>query len=288
MEKVIVALGYFDSVHKGHEEVIKKAISIAKNLKIKTAVLTFNKDLSYYFGKGGSVLTFSERQKRLIALGVDYIIDYPVNKTYLSKGKKAFLNYLNGIYDINGYVLGEDFTFGKNATGNLKYIKEYADKNGQFVEVVPFKLLDGKKISTTTIKEYLVSGEIEKANLLLTCPYEVTSKVIKDRGVGRTIGFPTANLLIDDSKLKLKNGVYSGYSIIDGKKYKALINYGNRPTFGLNKVLIEVHFKNFNGNLYGKTLTVYFDKFIRDIKKFSSIEELKNQITKDLGEIDND
>lgn len=288
MEKVIIALGYFDSVHKGHEEVIVKAKALAQKLKIKTAVLTFDKDLSYFFGKGGSVFTFSEREKRLKDLGANYIVKYPVNKTYLSKGKKAFLNYLNSLYDIKGYVFGEDFTFGKNAKGNIDYIKTYAKEKGQLIEVVPFKEIDGKKISTTMVKEYLIRGEIEKANSLLTLPYEVTSKVIRDRGIGKSLGFPTANLLIDDSKINLKNGVYCGYAYINGKRYKGIINYGNRPTFGLNKVLVEVHFKNFNDNLYGKTLTVYFEKFIRDIKKFSSIEELKSQITKDLGEIDND
>ena len=126
-------------------------------------------------------------------------------------------------------------------------------------------------------------GEIEKANKLLGKNYFVKGEVIHDRGVGKKLGYPTANLEIEEERQLLKNGVYSGWALVENEKYPAVINYGSRPTFNEEKVVVEAHLIGFSQNLYGKQLTIFFDNFIRDIKTFNSEKELKEQLKKDVN-----
>lgn len=283
-KSVYIALGYFDSVHKGHKKVIDTAKRLATESGVLCAVFTFKKDISRRFGKTGSVFTYNERVSRLYDLGADEILSYPVSKSSLSLGKVAFLNRINEKYNILGYICGEDYRFGKGGKGDINYLKEYAEKHNQTITVIPV-YENGYKISTGDIKKLLENGEVEKANELLTKPYSLTGKVFKDRGVGKNIGFPTANFFLSGDTCFLKNGVYYGEIEINGVTYGTIINYGARPTFGLDKVLAEVHIKGFNGNLYGKEITVAVKGFLRDIKKFNTVEELKIQLEKDLGAI---
>ena len=281
---VVLALGYFDSVHKGHIKVINKACAKAKELNAKTVVFTFSGNLRAFFKgeKEKFVYTPKERKEILLSLGADEVYFAPVNKTFLSKGKRAFLNYINSKFNVCAYVCGSDYTFGKNASGSVKFLEEYAKAKEQTLVRVPVLNMAGEKVSTSRIKERLISGDVKGANALLGRDYSLSGKVFKDRKVGTALGFPTANIKADKNKQTLKNGVYSGYAFVHGKKYKAVINYGARPTFSLSDVLIEAHLIDFSGNLYGKTLAVYFSDFIRDVKTFSSREELKKQIEKDV------
>lgn len=284
--KTVIALGYFDSVHKGHRLIIETAKAKAKKIGSVATVFTFDGNLNYYIGKGDKKYLFSkeERKKIFDSIGANQVFFAPVNKEFLSLTAKEFLDFINAIYDIKAYVCGSDYRFGNGGEGNVDFLKSYAAKNGQEVLIEPFIIEDGEKISTSKIKELLKRGNVKKANSLLGFDYFIDGKVFKDRMVGRKIGFPTVNLEIKEDKSPLKNGVYAGYVLLD-KKYKAIINYGARPTFDLNKKLIEAHILDFDGELYGKDITVSFTDYMRDIIKFSDKEALAERLKKDLEEL---
>ena len=198
------------------------------------------------------------------------------------KDKFDFIKFLNEKYNVICYVCGEDYRFGKFGSGNVDDIKRYAKEKEQDCIVSKIELYDGIKISTSRIKQLLTNGTIEKANLLLALPYFIEGTVFSDRKVGRNLGFPTINVKIDQAKHHLKDAVYTGHICVDNVKYKTIINYGARPTFDLNEKLIEAHIVDFSGDLYGKKVRLYFDKFLRDIQKFTSRDDLVAQLKKDL------
>ena len=283
----VVALGYFDSVHCGHQAVIGKAKEIAEKLNAKTVVFTFGGNLKAVLTDGvdKSVYTKPEREEFINDLGVDEIYFAPVDIDFLSMAKLAFLNFLNRLYDIKCYVSGEDYTFGKFGKGTVKDIERYAKEKGQSVVTVDTLGYGGNKISTTAIKSLLTKGDIESVNNLLGRAYSITGTVFEDRKVGTSLGFPTLNIKIENDKHRLKDGVYQGCSVIDGVKYPAVINYGARPTYNLQEKLVEAHLIGFNGLLYGKTVKLNFEKYLRDIIKFSSEEDLKEQLKKDVDNV---
>ena len=288
-KRVVIALGYFDSVHRGHKKVIERAVLEAQKKQANTVVFTFKDNLkAVLFGEKEKVVyTALERGVFIKALGVDEIYFAPASLEFLSMDKSKFLDALNEKFDIISYVSGEDYRFGKGGDGDVDFIERYAKEHGQTVTVVQTLNFEQGKISTTIIKEFLTKGEVQKANALLGRAYSITGEVFRDREVGSKLGFPTVNIKIDRDKHSLKNGVYFGKIAVDGKVYKAIINYGARPTFNLDEKLIEAHIIDFDGELYGRTLTVCFEMFLRDIKKFNNQEELKNQLKKDLIAVKN-
>lgn len=282
---VVLALGYFDSVHKGHAAVIKAARELADELSANLAVFTFKGNLKAALSGENDKYVYSpeERASFIKSFGADDIYFAPVDFNFLSLGKLAFLNKMNRKYPIAGYVCGEDYRFGKFGEGKVKDLIAYAEQRKQKVLTVPDVTCDdGKKISTTLIKKLLSAGEVAKANELLGRAYSFTGKVKDGRKVGREMGFPTANVITDPEKQPVKEGVYAGHVFVDGVKYKAVINYGARPTFRLPDKVTEVHIIGFDGDIYGKEITVYFDAFIRDIVRFYSEEELAKRIALDV------
>lgn len=281
-KKAVIALGYFDGVHKGHCAVINAVKSEAERLSVLPVVFTFGGNLREKLSGGKCIFTEKERAFILNEKGITEIFSAPVSDDFLSLSPKEFLDLINDKYEIKGYACGEDYRFGKSGAGDVAFLKEYAKKFGQFVIVCPAVYLGAEKVSSTLIKKRLSTGDIKKANELLSFDYFITGVVKADRQVGRTIGFPTVNIDVDGDKAELKNGVYAGYTVVDGVKYKAVINYGSRPTFSLNEKLVEAHLIGFSGELYGKTVRIYFTRFLRDIIKFQDKEELKTQLEKDV------
>jgi riboflavin kinase/FMN adenylyltransferase len=218
-------------------------------------------------------------------IGIDQIFLAPTTTEFLSLSKREFLDMLNKEYTVLGYCSGKDYRFGAKGQGDVEYLSQYAKENNQILEVVEDFIFEGQKVSTTLIKEYLTEGKIEKANQLLGREYSVNGRVIKDRGLGSKLGFPTANIKVGQEKFPLKNGVYSGKVILGEKAYKAVVNFGARPTFSLKEVLIEAHLLDFNGDLYDKELTIYLDRFLRDVKTFENVNDLKVQIAKDVEKV---
>ncbi len=286
-KKTVIALGYFDSVHKGHRSVMRKAEELAKKYDATPAVFTFGGNLKACLGLEDEkcVYTPKERQKIIKEAGIDEVFFAPVDKDFLALDREEFLDFLNRKYDIVCYVSGEDYRFGRNGLGNKEFLSEYAKARGQDYFVCQTESYGEDKISTTRIKLCLKNGLVKEAGEMLGRCYSVTGKVFEDRKIGRKLGFPTVNIAIESDKFKLLGGVYKGRVIIDGVEYDAIINYGARPTYELNNKLIEAHVIDFNGDLYGKEMTLYFDAFMREIKKFCSEEELKNQLKADLSSV---
>ena len=287
LDKVVIALGYFDSVHIGHREVIKRAKALAEKLNSKLVVFTFSGNLKAVLGGESEKYIYStkERETLLSELGADEVFFAPTDLDFLSLGKLAFLNKLNRIFNILGYVCGRDYKFGRFAKGSAIDLEKYAKSKGQQLDVVDFINFENEKVSTSTIKNLLKNGDIEKANLLLGKNFFALGKVFRDRGVGKELGYPTANIKLASQKQALKKGVYAGKVKFLDKEYKAVINVGGRPTFDLSETLIEAHLIDFDGDLYDKTIIVEFEKFIRELVKFASVEQLKEQIERDKEKV---
>lgn len=287
-KKTVLALGYFDGVHRGHRTVIERAKRLAKELDATLTVFTFEGNLRAVLSGEDEkqIYPARERTKILKELGADEIFYAPVNYNFLSMGKLSFLNMMNRKYDVLAYVCGRDYKFGKLGKGDVEYLKGYATKKKQRCIIVDDVTDNNKRISTSLIKKLLLDGNVKKANQMLERPFSITGEVIRDRQIGKELGFPTVNVNIEKDKAILLEGVYSGHIEIDGVYYRAMINYGHRPTFGLENKLIEAHIIGFSGELYGKEITLFFDSFVRGVNKFCSIEQLKERLRKDKEEIE--
>ncbi len=277
-ENLILALGYFDAVHKGHQKVLKKAVSVASEKGLTPASLIF------VGGKSKKdVFTLNERVRRIFLTGVKTVIVKELSKDFMALSKLKFLEELSSLYDIKAVVSGSDFTFGKNAEGSVETLKEFFGTDNVYTENLEEE--NGEKISSTSIKNALLKGDILTANTLLGGNYFISGEVIRGKGLGRDLGFPTANILLDNNKHPINSGVYVTFTVINGVIYPAITNVGAQPTVDGNDTVIETYIDGFFGDLYGKSLTVYFVERLRDIKKFNSIIELKEQLEKDLRSI---
>ena len=282
-KSAVIALGFFDGVHLGHLEVISRAKELAKSCGAITVALTFSGNLKGVFkADEKNILSSSERERALLLSGADEVFFAPISSEFLSLSAIEFLEFLDEKYSVVGYVSGEDYRFGKNGSGNVGTLREYAKNNNRTVITVGGVIIDGERVSSTAIKSALKAGDVKRANAYLGRPYAVTGSVFEDRKVGKSLGFPTVNVKIDKEKAKLLDGVYAGKITLDGKEYRTIINYGARPTFDLEEKLIEAHIIDFCGNLYGKEITLKFTGFIRKIQKFDGATELACQLRKDV------
>ena len=280
----VVALGYFDSVHAGHRKVIEEAKALAETLSATVTVFTFDGNLRAMISRRDDKYVYSlkERKDVLAEIGVENVFSQAADFNFLSMGKLAFLNWLNRKLNIVGYVCGIDYKFGKFGKGTVEDLRKYVETSSQALKIVDTLEDGGKRVSTSRIKTMLAAGDLKGANALLVRPYSFSGNVVHDRGVGTTLGFPTANLKVEKHKQPLHEGVYAGHVFLDGKRYDAIINFGSRPTFGGKDLVIEAHIVGFEGDLYGQYITLFFDAYIREIRKFFSEEELKKQLAQDL------
>ena len=280
----VVALGYFDSVHAGHRKVIEEAKTLAASLSATVTVFTFEGNLRATLSRRDDkyVYSFAERKAVLAEIGVDNVFSQTADFNFLSMGKLAFLNWLNRKLNIKGYVCGVDYKFGKFGKGGLEDLVKYAESNSQALKIVDTLEMDGRRVSTSRIKTLLAAGDIKGANVLLARPYSFSGVVTHDRGVGAALGFPTANIKVEKNKQLLHEGVYAGHVFLDGKRYDTVINFGSRPTFGGKEIVPEAHIIGFSGDLYGQNITLFFDAYIREVRKFFSEDDLKNQLNDDL------
>lgn len=284
--KIVVALGFFDSIHVGHATIINKAKEIAKTHMVDCAVFTFANDIDSLFGESnGLVLTYDERIEKLSKLSVNTVISTIFTNEFSKISAAEFFNVLTNNFQVKAVVCGKDYRFGHKGLGDVNLLKDLCEDKGICLSIVDDVSYCGKRVSTTNIKELLFDGRIEEANELLGESYSISGEVAHGRAVGSQMGFPTANVIIPSEKAKIKVGVYKTHVVLDGKEYKCITNYGARPTFNLSDVLTETYIDGFNGDLYGKKITVYFDSFIRECKKFNGIEELTNQLKLDLEKI---
>lgn len=279
-EEVSLCLGYFDGIHIGHIELINNA----KISKYKSAILTFNM-LGVNFKRDNIITSLQDREKILKELGLDYYYILDFDESIMKMTPKEFIENILRKLNVKEVVVGQDYTFAHKKSGNVEYLLNYENKF-YGVKVVNDITYENKKISTTDIIKLIEEGKIDIVNKLLTRPYKVIGKVEKGLNNGKKINFPTANISLLDKYVLPKNGVYFTYTIVDNIKYKSMTNVGVHPTISeLNKPLIETHIIDFNDDLYNKEIEIEFVEFLREERKFSSLNELKNQLNIDKEKI---
>lgn len=280
-----VALGFFDGVHIGHQALIKKVVETAKQHNTKSVLITFKKSPAETFGKDVKYITNNKEKEILISsFGVDYMIELSFNKDLMNM---TALDYLKNIAtNLHPYTIitGFNHTFGKNKVGTPKFLKEQSSKlNYDYIEI-PAIVNNNEIVSSTIIKKYIQNGDVENANQMLGHDFNISGEVIEGNKIGRTIGFPTANIVYPEHIIQIPFGVYRCNVKIQDKEYRGFLNYGIKPTIKENhkKPIAEVHIIDFDKDIYGEDIEISILKKIRNEKKFSSIDELKKQINEDL------
>lgn len=284
IDETCVALGTFDGIHLGHQALIKESVRNAREKGIRSAVVTFDVlPLSVIAPDTNPTIIIDNNIKISIIeeMGVDYLIFLKFTKDFAMIDSEDFLFFLTKRLNAKMLICGYNYTFGRYGRGNDKMLYDYKDKLGYELKVFEPVKCDGQEVSSTLIREKLMSGDVEGASRLLGYKYFYSGVVNRGEGKGTTLGFPTANLFISDD-MAIKNGIYITNTYVNNIKYRSICNIGYAPTFGGRKRCIEIYLLGFEGNLYGKNIKAEFIRFIRPEKKFSSEEELKDQVFADI------
>ena len=282
----IITIGTFDGVHLGHKKILEQIISSANELKCESLVLTFFPHPRTVLQAGTEmkqINTLAEKTTLFEDLGIDNLVIHPFDAAFSRLTAEEFVKLvLVDTFKIKKIIIGYDHRFGRNRTANIDDLIEFGNKFGFEVEQISAKEINEVAISSTKIRNALTEGNIELANSYLGYSYSLTGIVSKGKQLGRTIGYPTANIKIDeDYKLIPQNGVYIVQSNIDGITYYGMMNIGNRPTVDGTTQTIEIHFFNFNKDIYNKKITVSLLKRMRSEQKFESVDALKKQLDND-------
>lgn len=284
-----VALGMFDGVHLGHQEVISKAVDFAKEKNIASSIVTLrNHPRELTKGKAPKLITnLDSRLASFAKLGIDYALILDFDQELMNTSAEDYLEkYLKNILNVSYISSGYDHHFGKGRSGSPELLKTWANKNNIQIDVVDAFIKSDETISSSTIRKLIETGELEKANSMLGHKFLIISKVIEGDKRGRTIGFPTANLVLPEDMVCPAKGVYSAKVRLhdhEGPSYHAVVNVGTRPSFtDSQQIIIEVHILDFNQNIYGKEIELSLETRIRDEKKFNGVSELVEQIKQDI------
>ncbi|QUW24088.1 bifunctional riboflavin kinase/FAD synthetase [Sporosarcina sp. Marseille-Q4063] len=286
-EEYSLAIGFFDGLHKGHQTVITKAIEKAKELSIRSAVMTFNPHPSHVLGGGknkiGYITPFEEKKRLLENMGVDAVFVVKFDMQLASLKPNEFVDLFIKSLGVKHVTAGFDYSFGSKGAGKMEDMKKLSD--GVYETTIVGKVTDNAdKISSTRIRKLLSEGNVEDASLLLGRNFRLIGTVVGGEKKGRQLGFPTANVLPSEGSILPENGVYAVRFIVDGTSMNGVCNVGVKPTFNNPEVkspMVEVHILDYDGDLYGKEVAVEWVKHIRQEKKFESIDSLISQIEKD-------
>lgn len=262
-------LGGFDGFHKGHAALLNEAKKCG--LPVGLTSIAGCK-------AGGDVFTLAEREIIFERAGFSFVREIEFTEEFKNTSAEDFVKGLFLEIPVKALFCGEDFRFGRGASGTGERLKELAPCP---VNVLPLTKSAGEKISASRLKKLVGEGETEALNALLSFPYFIEGIVEHGRQVGRTLGFPTANVSFGKGKLPLKEGVYGGRAETDSGTYRAVINVGSRPTFGVGEVKIEAHLQDFDGDLYGKRVLVFPERYLRPVAAFRTEGELISQLEKD-------
>lgn len=285
MEKYIYALGFFDGVHLGHQALLAECRRLAVELGCQTAAITFDRHPQALFTPAPPLLisTVEDRAALMRRFGMEQVNILPVSVDVMSTSWEAFLKKLMEKGAV-GFVCGDDFRFGAHGEGNCEKLQLFCKEQNLPCIIVPEQALDGQRISSTRIRQALETGDIAEADRLLGHPYILTGNVVAGQQIGRTIGVPTANLQLPNDVLCPAFGVYACKATVDGGTYPAVTNIGTRPTVGGRSVTVEPWLLDFEGDLYGKMLTLEFYAYLRPEKKFADLQQLQQEILKNATE----
>ncbi|GAB4135450.1 MAG: bifunctional riboflavin kinase/FAD synthetase [Bacteroidia bacterium] len=284
--KAVVTIGTFDGVHAGHRKILDRLKSAAERTGGETVVFTFypHPRLVLFPDQPLQLLNTQEEKIDLLEKsGIHHLVIQPFTREFSMMTHENFIKNIlvDKLHSIM-MVVGYDHHFGKDRGGSFENLRKSGVELGFEVEEIPAFEIDDVGVSSTKIRNALLSCDIKTANSWLGYSYRLSGTVVKGRQLGRTIGFPTANLLVDDpQKMIPADGVYAVYALTKDGKYPAMLNIGKRPTVdGMNRT-VEAHILGYNTDIYGETLGIEFAERIRDEQKFSGLDELKNQIQKD-------
>jgi riboflavin kinase/FMN adenylyltransferase len=287
----VVTIGTFDGVHEGHRAILRKLCDTARETGGESVIITFHPHPRVVVGRQHRIdllTTLQERIRLLREEGVDHLVVIPFDDRFAAMEATDYVSdFLVGLFHPSVIIIGYDHRFGKGRQGDYRLLEALAPTLGFTVQEIPEQLLDAAAVSSTRIREALRAGRIDEANANLGYPYFFEGTVVKGDQRGRTIGFPTANIHLDDpDKLVPANGVYAVTVNIqggemDGGPLKGMMNIGVRPTVDGSHRTIEVHLLDFEGDLYGKRLIVALRTHLREEKKFGSLDELKAQLATD-------
>jgi riboflavin kinase / FMN adenylyltransferase len=284
----VVTVGTFDGIHPGHKKIISDLIAIKNEKNLRSVVVTFDPHPQLILRNKHKEIkllsTIEEKLQEFEKLGIDlvYIINFTKEFSEIN-AEDFYKNYLVEKIGLTDIVLGFDHNFGKNREGNYESLKSFSDKYGFDVHKVDEFKLDGDSINSTTIRNFLIEGNVEKASYLLGDNYSFSGKVVYGDRRGNKIGFPTANIKpLSEYKLIPKNGVYFVSAEVSDEKYYGMMNIGNRPTIEEQKgIFLEVNIFDFSKNIYNEVIKIDFIKFLREEKKFESLDELVLQLNRD-------
>ena len=274
---IAVAIGKFETLHPGHMKLIEAVVEAGQALSITPAVLSIE-----HPGEPG-VLSFDEREGLLSESGIRLHLTCAFDEHFMNLSAEAFVrDVLLSNLSVKHVVVGHDFRFGHQRTGDVALLERLSDELGFGLTVIPEQTYDGKKLSSSGIREALSNGDVTLVEDMMGRPYCLSGTVVTGKRLGRTLGFPTANLNTDGNKILPAHGVYITKVRVDERTYYGLTNVGSNPTVQAgNTIFVETHLIDFSGDLYGKKITLSFVERVRGERKFASTYELKNQMESD-------
>jgi riboflavin kinase/FMN adenylyltransferase len=285
-KRSVVTIGTFDGIHLGHQKILSRLIKLSKNKDLNSVVLTFFPHPRIILNKDNEVKmidTLDEKIIHLNEIGIDSLVIHPFDKNFSLLSANQFIkDFLVDKLKIKHIIIGYDHRFGKGREASVTDLKNYADDYDFTVEEIKAQEIEKITVSSTKIRNSINQGDIKTTEKYLGRSFNLTGKIVKGDGLGKKINYPTANIFIEETyKIIPKDGVYLVETIIEDKLFNGMMNIGHRPTIGTNVKSIEVHLFNFNEDIYGKVISIKMISKIRDEKKFSSLEALKEQLVKD-------
>ena len=285
-KRSVVTIGTFDGIHLGHQEILSRLIKSSKNKDLNSVVLTFFPHPRIILNKYNEVKmidTLDEKIIHLNEIGIDSLIIHPFDRNFsLLSANQYIKDFLVDKLKIKHIIIGYDHRFGKGREASVTDLKNYANDYDFTVEEIKAQEIEKITVSSTKIRNSINQGDIKTTEKYLGRYFNLTGKVVKGDGLGKKINYPTANIFIEETyKIIPKDGVYLVETIIKDKLFNGMMNIGHRPTIGTKNKSIEVHLFNFNEDIYGQVISIKMISKIRDEKKFSSIQALKEQLVKD-------
>ena len=285
-QPTVLTIGTFDGVHLGHQKIIERVVTTARQEGLLATIFTFfpHPRMVVQHDKSLKLIhTLEEKKQLLQRLGVDLLVVQPFNEAFAQLTAEEFVStILVQHLNVKKVIIGYDHRFGRNRTANINDMRLFGEKYGFAVEEISVQEVDEVSVSSTKIREALNKGDVTTAEHYLGTPYSLTGTVVHGLKLGRPLGYPTANIQVtEDYKLIPKDGVYAVYSYIGERKVYGMMSIGKNPTIEGKGASIEVYFFDFNGDLYDRELTIYFLKYLREERKFSSVALLKKQLQDD-------
>ena len=278
-EKRIFALGFFDGVHRGHQALLAECVRMAKAMDVETAAITFESHPQSLFRSDVPPLltTLQDRFRLLLRYGIEHVYPFPVTPKVMSTPWEDFLEELMGSGAV-GFVCGDDFRFGSRGEGNAEKLRQFCRERKLPCVIEPEQNLDGVRISSSYIRKQIGEGDMATAVRFLGHGHMLTGTVVTGRKLGRSLGFPTANIELPQGVIVPRHGVYACRAYVGEKRYMAVCNVGNRPTVQGHQVRTETWLLDFDGDLYGQSVTLEFMYFLRPEQRFESLDALKKAV----------